>query len=906
MLGPDQALQGDLFSDPKLMRTPMEPTGALTDADLDDENLRSDAVNRPRSQGVNTTTIDCRPVTSCDQFARVGRSDCKSAWVHHNSVRPDQLTPMLRHYVELKTAHPERLLLYRLGDFFECFFEDAVQLSQVVGLTLTGRDGGKTIGRVPMAGIPYNAVERYCAELIRHGLSIALCDQLEESALRKGVPLKRGITRILTPGTVLEEGMLNARCNNWLAAALIEEFGSHLPCSWGLANVDVSTGEVQLRQGKGSDLLHQELSVLDAAELLWSEVSKTPLWCPKRFRLTRTTITSFSLPEADASLRNYYGLNNLAGLGLEDQPLARRALGGLLHYLNKTQPLQDSTVPLERPKMLQPGTALVLDAQTRRNLELTTTQRDNQFQGSLLWAVDHTLTAMGGRCLRRWLEAPLLDLKAINCRQTIVSALVAQRPLRLALRRILRPIADLERLAGRAGAGRASPRDLVAIANSLKQLSLLAACLEGAVLVTDDLDWIGSLLKPDPTLLELAAMIQQQLLANLPLSSSEGGLICDGIDPLLDGLRNKLDDQDTWLSQQESNERVSSGINALRIRYHRALGYFLAVNRAKASSVPNHWIRRQILANEERFVTPELKEREGYILQLRARAAQREYELFCKLREQVSLQSSLIRRTARAVAGLDALAGLADTAAVSGWVAPELTEKRGLQITAGRHPVVEKLLAGAHFTPNDTCLGSAHDLLVLTGPNASGKSCYLRQIALIQLLAQIGSWVPAQAAQVGLADRIFTRVGAVDDLVTGQSTFMVEMTETSAILHHATERSLVLLDEIGRGTTTYDGLAIAWAVSEYLAITLRSRTVFATHYHELGILANRLDNIANIQVLVQELGNNLFFPHKVVSGCAKRSYGIDVACMAGLPPLVIQQARKVLARLQLDTDLVSM
>ncbi|GCE64754.1 DNA mismatch repair protein MutS [cyanobiont of Ornithocercus magnificus] len=900
MIKPDQVLQNNLFGEPEL--TAMTVAPVVSNIELDDEGLRSDAAARPRIQKASVKTTDCSPVGKHEPVVKNGNL----AWRHHSSVKSSQLTPILRHYVELKAAHPERILLYRLGDFFECFFEDAIQLSQILGLTLTGKDGGRAIGRVPMAGIPHHAAERHCTELIRHGFSVALCDQLETVPI-KGMPLKRGITRVFTPGTVLEEGMLKARSNNWLVAVLVEEINDHLAYQWGLASVDVSTGEVQLQQGEGDELLQQELTTLETGELLWSSQGKPPTWCLEQLRLTHTAITPFSLPEADASLRSYYGLRDLAGLGLEDQPLARRAFGGLLHYLDETQPLKAiaSAVPLERPKLLQRGTALVLDAQTRRNLELTKTQRDNHFQGSLLWAVDRTLTAMGGRCLRRWIEAPLLDLKTINHRQTIVSLLVAQRPLRLLLRQILRPIADLERLAGRAGGGHASPRDLVAISNGLEQLPPLKAFLKSAALGGDNLVWLDGLLQPNPALADLVVMVKHQLLANPSSNLSEGGLICDGVDPLLDGLRNKLDDQDAWLLQQESKERLESRISTLRLRYHRTIGYFLAVSHAKALSVPNHWIRRQSLANEERFVTPELKNREGLILQLRARAAQREYELFCKLREHVGEQVKLIRRAARAIANLDALAGLADIAATSGWVAPEVTEGRELEITAGRHPVVEKLLVEKHFTPNSTHLGSNHDLLILTGPNSSGKSCYLRQIALIQLLAQIGSWVPAQSARLGLTDRIFTRVGAVDDIATGQSTFMVEMIETSVILHHATEQSLVLLDEVGRGTTARDGLAIAWAVSEYLATNLRSRTVFATHYHELGKLENRLNNIASIQVLVRETSDNkLVFLHRVASGCAKRSYGIDVARMAGVPPLVIQRSRQVLTQLQLDTDYI--
>ena len=894
---PELALQGSLFGEPEPAAAagrpaadePIAASGGLSDADLG-----ADAMARPRKRQTPQPSSVLNETSDADT-TEGSTDDDQPAWAHHSQVDPAQLTPMLRHYVELKAAHPERVLLYRLGDFFECFFEDAITLSRLLELTLTGKEGGKAIGRVPMAGIPHHAAERYCSELIRRGLSVALCDQLETTPA-KGALLKRDITRVLTPGTVLEEGMLSSRRNNWLAAVVVEPAQGKEPLRWGLASADVSTGEVQVKQRVDSDALHQELAQLAASELLWSEPGEVPAWCPDRLRLTPVASTPFSRPAAEAALLQHYKLASLDGLGLPELPLALRAMGGLLAYLRDTQPLDDtSTVPLESPRIVHSGDALVLDAQTRRNLELTATQRDGALQGSLLWAIDRTLTAMGGRCLRRWIEAPLMDLAAIRGRQAVVSALVEQRSLRQNLRRLLRPMGDLERLAGRAGAGHAGARDLVAIADGLERLPQLAARLDGTLSVGPT--WLNDLLPPDPSLQELASGIRHALVDAPPLSLSEGGLIHDGVDPLLDGLRNQLDDQDAWLSQQEQQERRLSGNSNLRLQYHRTFGYFLAVSKAKAGAVPDHWIRRQTLANEERFITPDLKQREGTIFQLRARAYQREYELFCRLREQIGAMAAPIRQAARAVAGLDALTGLADAAATGGYCAPDLVEGRELRLEAARHPVVEQLLVDTHFTANDVQLGDGTDLVVLTGPNASGKSCYLRQIGLIQLLAQIGSWVPATRARIGIADRIFTRVGAVDDLAAGQSTFMVEMAETANILHHATDRSLVLLDEIGRGTATFDGLSIAWAVSEHLAGDLQARTVFATHYHELNNLAGERSNVANFQVLVEETGDDLVFLHQVSAGGASRSYGIEAARLAGVPAPVVQRARQVLDQL---------
>ena len=887
------ALQGSLFGEPEPAASgpPAADQPIAVSADLSEAALGADASARPRKRQTPPAPADQTPPDADGDDS----NDDQPAWAHHSQVNPQQLTPMLRHYVELKAAHPERVLLYRLGDFFECFFEDAITLSRELELALTGKEGGKSIGRVPMAGIPHHAAERYCSELIQRGFSVALCDQLE-TVPAKGALLKRDITRVLTPGTVLEEGMLSSRRNNWLAAVVVEPAQGNEPFRWGLASADVSTGDVQVMQRIDSDALHQQLAQLAASELLWSEPDEAPAWCPDRLRLTPVASTPFSRPAAEESLRQHYKLTNLDGLGLQELPLALRAMGGLLAYLRDTQPLDEtSTVPLDVPQISHSGDALVLDAQTRRNLELTATQRDGALQGSLLWAIDHTLTAMGGRCLRRWIEAPLMDLSRIQCRQAVVSALVKQRSLRQALRRLLRPMGDLERLAGRAGAGHAGARDLVAIADGLERLPQLAPLLEGTI--HGGPDWLDELRQPAPTLQELASIVRHSLVDNPPLSLSDGGLIHDGVDPLLDGLRNQLDDQDAWLSQQEQQERRLSGNSNLRLQYHRTFGYFLAVSKAKASSVPDHWIRRQTLANEERFITPDLKQREGTIFQLRARACQREYELFCRLREQVGAMAAPIRQAARAVASLDALTGLADTAATGGYCAPELVEGRDLSLTEARHPVVEQLLVDTPFTANDVQLGSGTDLVVLTGPNASGKSCFLRQIGLIQLLAQIGSWVPAAMARIGIADRIFTRVGAVDDLAAGQSTFMVEMAETANILHHATDRSLVLLDEIGRGTATFDGLSIAWAVSEHLAGDLQARTVFATHYHELNNLAEERANVANFQVLVQETGDDLVFLHRVSEGGASRSYGIEAARLAGVPAPVVQRARQVLDQL---------
>ncbi|HGY5537234.1 MAG TPA: DNA mismatch repair protein MutS, partial [Prochlorococcus sp.] len=513
-----EPLQGNLFGNAEPQSTAQNSAKSIEQAlhaDLSDQDLVDDALKRPRARHQPEPDISNTVVSESSKHASTAEDDLP-AWAHHNLVEKEQLTPMLHHYVELKAKDPERILLYRLGDFFECFFEDAIQLSRLLELTLTSKEGGKAIGRVPMAGVPHHAVERYCSELIRHGLSVALCDQLETTPTNKGALLKRAITRVLTPGTVLEESMLTARRNNWLAAVVVESNQGNQPFCWGIASADVSTGEFLVTQREGSASLYQELAQLEASELLWGESSSNgrPQWCPEKQHLTAIASTPFGYPEAEQALKNHYQLSTLDGLGLQDLPLALRAAGGLIAYLQETKPIENQAnsetgsapIPLDRPRTTFAGDSLVLDAQTRRNLELTNTQRDGQFHGSLLWAVDRTLTAMGGRCLRRWLEAPLIDADAIRTRQAMVSTFVESRPLRLSLRRLLRPMGDLERLAGRAGAGQAGARDLVAIADGLEKLPRLAEQLNGLWQKTPNL--ITSLVDVDTALLELAASIR--------------------------------------------------------------------------------------------------------------------------------------------------------------------------------------------------------------------------------------------------------------------------------------------------------------------------------------------------------------------------------------------------------------
>ena len=877
------------------------------DQQLDFAGLETVAAD-PRPTPPVTSPQERRQPAAAGRRPRQGSGEAAASqgprWSHHSQVPFTDLTPMLRHYVELKRQHPQRLLLYRLGDFYECFFEDAVTASTVLELTLTGKEGGRNVGRVPMAGIPHHALERYATQLLRHGRSVAVCDQLEATPSHGGL-LRRDITRVLTPGTVLEEGMLSARCNNWLAAVLASENGRGP--AWGLAVADVSTGEFQATQVQSSRQVNQELLRLRVVELLLphggepEESAATmapPTWCPPGLAVGTVPRRAFQRMAAEVVLQERFQLAGVAGLGLDALPLALCACGGLLHYLQDTQ--RGMTVPLAMPRTYSLDQHLQIDQQTHRHLELTETQRDGQWHGSLLWAVDRTLTAMGGRCLRRWLQRPLVDLEAIGARQETIATLVATPQLRQALRRVLRPMGDLERLAGRSASGTAGARDLTALADGLERLEQLAGLLRDA-----HGPYFQPLRHRDPALAELMEATRRTLVSSPPLSLLEGGLIRDGVDDELDGMRRRLEEDQAWLNQLEQRERQATGISNLRLNLHRSFGYFISISKSRAHQAPERYIRRQTLTNEERFVTPELKEREGRILSLRSRTAQREYDLFCGLRQRVGEQAGPIRHRAAAVAALDALTGLAELAATHNYCRPRMDDSRAMAITAARHPVVEQNLVQGAFVANDLALGQPQgaDLIVLTGPNASGKSCYLRQTGLLQILAQMGSYVPATEARLGICDRIFSRVGAVDDLAAGQSTFMVEMTETANILHHATDRSLVLLDEIGRGTATFDGLAIAWAVAEDLATRMGSRTIFATHYHELNQLAHRLGNVANQQVIVVEENDRLVFLHQVRPGGADRSYGIEVARLAGMPQSVVARARQVLTTIETNSRL---
>jgi DNA mismatch repair protein MutS len=810
------------------------------------------------------------------------------------------LSPMFQHFVSVKEQYPHALLLYRCGDFFETFFQDAVTIARELELVLTSKEGGREVGRVPMTGVPHHAVDRYCASLVEKGYAIAICDQMEEASVSVGL-VRREVTRVLTPGTVMEESLLTARRNNFLAAIVISN--DH----WGLAYTDISTGEFIATQSNGLEILSQELLRLQPAEILvpvavpdlnrllrvGEKNDQIPTALPNQFCYSLRSPKPFTIGEAQERLLDYFHLKSLEATGCDQMPLAVRAAGGLLEYLDDTQ--RGNPVDLQLLHSYSLADYLVLDYQSRRNLEIFQTSRDGNLRGSLLWALDRTCTAMGGRALRRWLSQPLLDVQQITTRQSSVAELIENTFLRQDLQQLLKHIYDLERLTGKAAASRINARELLSLAESLSRLPALAELVANA-----SSRFLKNLQQYPIELVTLGKQIQAYLVESPPLLLTEGGVIRGSISGQLDELRAAAVDDHQWLANLETAERERTGISNLKVGFNKTFGYYLSITRAKADQVPEDYMRKQTLTNEERYITPELKEREARILNSKEDVNQLEHEIFCELRTEVASYAEQIRGVAKRVAAVDVLCGLAEVAVQQGYCCPEMTTGREISIVSGRHPVVEQSMPAGFFVPNcaDLAAESGTDLVVLTGPNASGKSCYLRQIGLIQLMAQIGSFVPARSARLGLSDRIFTRVGAVDDLATGQSTFMVEMNETANILNHATPKSLVLLDEIGRGTATFDGLSIAWAVSEYLASVIRSRTIFATHYHELNELASILSNVANYQVTVKELPNEIIFLHQVKPGGASKSYGIEAGRLAGLPPVVINRAKQVMGQIE--------
>ena len=788
------------------------------------------------------------------------------------------VTPLRKQYLRVKQKYPGAIVFFRLGDFYETFDEDAKVASRELDVVLTSREMGKG-QRVPMAGIPHHALDNYLAKLINRGHKVAICEQLTPPG--KGL-VERDVIRVVTPGTVVEPNLLASKSNNYLGSLIIagEEAG--------IAYVDITTSEFATTQLPAERLL-PELERLQPRELLIPENAQEYAQLP--FTMTRLDDYWFDPEIAQESLLEHFSVTTLEGYGCARLPLAIRAAGALIHYVKETQ--KETLPQLNKLATYSTDSFMTLDGQTIRNLELFQGGRWGEAGHSLLSIIDLTKTAMGGRLLRNWLGHPLLDLTTLNRRQEAVGWLHENSLARQKTISLLTDIADLERLVNRVVSGRVMPRELLALRSSLKKVpDLKVAMADG-----DFMNWLNGELRPCPDIVDLIA----RAIADEPGDLEQGGVIKESFSTELDEVRRSSHQAKQYLAGLEQRERQRTGIKSLKVGYNRVFGYYIEVSRANVNLVPPDYIRKQTLAEAERFFTPELKEYESLILNAQEKIADLEAGIFRQLCQQIAAVSEQILATARAIAQIDALASLAGVAVRHGYARPTLTNEDIIDIKGGRHPIVEQSIGRDDFVPNDAYLCNRdNQLVILTGPNMSGKSTYLRQVALIILLAQIGSFVPADSASIGIIDRIFTRIGAQEDLAAGQSTFMVEMTEAANILNNATSRSFIILDEIGRGTSTYDGLSIAWAVAEFIHNhpDLGTKTIFATHYHELVDLAGILPRVKNFNVAVAEEGDRVVFLHKIVPGGTGRSYGIHVAELAGLPRSVIVRAQEVLAELE--------
>jgi DNA mismatch repair protein MutS len=798
---------------------------------------------------------------------------------------------MMDQYQEAKARHPGMLLLFRMGDFYELFHDDAVTASRLIGLTLTSRDKV-----VPMAGFRHQDLDAYLRKLLHAGQRVAICDQVEDAALAKGL-VKREVTRVVTPGTLTEDDMLDPRRSNFLVALA----PAHGKGATGAAWVDLSTGQFQAADVP-RDKLADELGRLAPAEVLYSEASGPlaevgALLEGLREALPGLSVTprpdwTFDADSARAALMSHFGVTTLAGFGFDDHQPCLAAAGALLLYLRET--LKADLGHLTRLRPRAGDRFLFLDEVTRRSLELTRTLRDGARAGSLLAVLDRTTTPMGARLLQEWIVAPLADHAAIDARLDAVAELKEEHALRQELRARLSEGFDLQRLTARVSTGRASPRDLAAVGRTLALLPKIKAKVTArrAALLRD----LESRLELCPDLREA---IESALVEAPPLSAKEGGVIRRGYDAALDELHAISTNGKDWIARFQAEEITRTGINSLKVGYNQVHGYYIEITHTHGDRIPPNYERRQTLKNAERYVTPELKEYEEKVLSAQEKIQQREFELFTALRERTAAQTGRLLQAGEVLAGLDVLAALAELAAERGYCRPELSDEPVLRIQDGRHPVLDQTMPAGTFVPNDLMMSPDEGLvLLITGPNMGGKSCYIRQAALLTLMAQMGSFVPAKSAIIGLADRIFTRVGASDELSRAQSTFMVEMTEAANILNNATSRSLVILDEIGRGTSTYDGVSLAWSITEYLHDQVGCRTLFATHYHELAQLAERLPRLRNYNALVHEGADGIVFLHKMAPGGTDKSYGIHVAQRAGIPADVLSRAREVLTELE--------
>ena len=802
-----------------------------------------------------------------------------------------ELTPAMKQYMRFKEQHPDAILMFRMGDFYEMFYDDAIISSQLLGLTLTSRNNGRS-DRTPLAGVPHHALDTYLARLIRAGKKVAICEQMEPPQKGKKV-VRREVVQVVSPGTLLADELLDQKRNNYLVGIFVD--GDQL----GLATADLSTGLFRASE-RSADDLWETLERIDPAEVLapesWVEKNEAEL----KIHLPGTMLTQledwyFGQSYAHDALLEHFRVTSLKGFGCDDLTVGISAAGGVLCYLRENQ--KGAVSHLTRLSRERSESVMELDLVTQRNLELVTTIQEGRREGTLFGVLDQTRTSPGARTLRTWLSQPLVDVDRIEARLDAVQEFLESTAARDEAREALRKVGDLERLMSKICCNRANPLEIVALRHSLEAVLPLREAL--GTLMADLLVRARDHGMPDLT--ELINLITQTLEDDPPAQVSDGGYIRVGYHEELDELREIASGGRTWVANLQAEEREKTGITSLKVGYNRAFGYYIEVSKANQDKVPEYFVRKQTLVNAERYITPELKDWEAKILGADERAKEFERDLFAELREKVAKWVELVQRTALAVAAVDVLATLAEVASTNDYVRPSVDAGVRIEVKEGRHPAVEQLLPSGNFVPNDLTIdGDLDQILIITGPNMAGKSTILRQAGLIVLLAQIGSFVPAREAHIGVVDRIFTRVGASDNLARGESTFLVEMNEAANILNNATPRSLVLLDEIGRGTSTFDGLSIAWAMTEYLhnSESIKPRTLFATHYHELTELEDLLPRVKNYSVAVRETGDTIAFLHRLVPGGCDHSYGIEVARLAGMPAEMIKRAKEILNRLE--------
>ena len=818
-------------------------------------------------------------------------------------VNIEDATPAMQKFLEIKKEHPDAVLLYRMGDFYETFFEDAILLSRELEITLTGRECGK-LGRIPLAGVPVKSLDSYLEKLVQKDFKVAICEQLEDPKFAKGI-VKRGVVRIITAGTLLETNFLNQNSNNYMCALFKESDDK-----WGFAYTDISTGEFKASTLKYETVL-TELARIQPAEVIAQtkklklepfqivpeETVDLPDEITKFYNCSKVPSRVFEDEFAQNNLKAVFKLSSLEALGYNSNPIAYRASAGLLAYIWEN--MKDGFPRFERIELYELSNYVSIDVHTRKNLELTETLREKNKYGSLLWAIDKTTTPMGARLLKSWVCQPLKDVKLIQKRQENVHKLFGNSSSRNDIVNLLKSVCDIQRLSTRMSNGSAIPKDFVSLKSALWTLPKL-------IEITSKLNLkiFREIEEKSQDLQDYADLIEKTINDNPPNVIKEGGIIKDGVDNTLDYLRDLMTNGEDWLKNFTEKERERTGIPTLKVNYNKVFGYYIEITNSNLGKVPEDYIRKQTLTGGERFITEDLKKHEDEVLTAQVKANDLEYKLYCDFREYSKEFVSIIRDIAQAVAELDVYNSFATIAVEQNYICPQIDESTEFIIKNGRHPVLEKILPLGTYVSNDIELASGNNnitqFMILTGPNMAGKSTFMRQNALIALLAQIGSFVPADYAKIGVIDKIFTRVGASDDLTLGQSTFMVEMTETAYILNSATSRSLILIDEIGRGTSTYDGVAIAWSVAEYIATKLNSRCIFATHYHELNVMTKTLPQIKNYRITVSEQNGEIEFLRKIVQGGASKSYGIQVAKMAGLPMGVVERSEELMKKMQKD------